>query len=66
MSIETPCIKVCSIDRTTNLCVGCGRTLAEIADWSDLSPEERRRIVAELPGRRDRLPAGPPPQAAVA
>ncbi|WP_281015559.1 DUF1289 domain-containing protein, partial [Rhodoplanes serenus] len=25
MTIDTPCIKVCTVDRASGLCVGCGR-----------------------------------------
>ncbi|WP_367238277.1 DUF1289 domain-containing protein [Hyphomicrobium sp.] len=50
-AIESPCVKVCDIDRPSGLCRGCGRTLAEIAGWSSLSGTERRRIMAELPAR---------------
>ena len=30
-SLETPCVNICLLDNETGLCVGCGRTLAEIA-----------------------------------
>lgn len=50
--VSTPCIKVCVIDPVGRLCEGCGRTLAEIAQWSRLSEAERRAIMAELPKRR--------------
>ena len=40
------------------LCVGCGRTLAEIAGWIRFSAEERARIMAELPRRLERIPIG--------
>jgi predicted Fe-S protein YdhL (DUF1289 family) len=49
--IESPCIKVCVLDPGSNLCLGCGRSLAEIERWAAFSPEERRRIMAELPAR---------------
>jgi predicted Fe-S protein YdhL (DUF1289 family) len=42
---------VCAIDPISALCVGCGRTLAEIAGWLRFSPDERARIMAELPRR---------------
>lgn len=48
---STPCIKVCVIDPQTRLCEGCGRTLAEIAQWSQLSEAERLAIMAKLPER---------------
>ncbi|WP_155478625.1 DUF1289 domain-containing protein [Rhodoplanes serenus] len=57
MTIDTPCIKVCTVDRASGLCVGCGRSLDEIAEWADLSAAARRRIMAELPARLARLPA---------
>jgi uncharacterized protein len=53
--IESPCVKVCDIDRETGLCCGCGRSLAEIACWSALSNVERRSIMAELPARKAEL-----------
>lgn len=49
--MDTPCIKVCVIDPGSQLCVGCARTLAEIAAWGSLSDDERARIMTELPDR---------------
>jgi len=53
--IETPCIKVCTLDGQRRLCVGCGRTIDEIARWSAMSDAERRRIMDALPDRLVRL-----------
>jgi predicted Fe-S protein YdhL (DUF1289 family) len=50
-TIETPCVQVCIVDPATSLCTGCGRSLAEIAGWIGFTAAERRRIMAELPGR---------------
>jgi uncharacterized protein len=50
--IESPCVKVCVVDPATGYCIGCGRTLDEIAGWSAMSPEARRQVMAELPARR--------------
>ncbi|WP_208408092.1 DUF1289 domain-containing protein [Variibacter gotjawalensis] len=33
------------------MCLGCGRTIGEIGNWSRLTDEERRRIMDELPDR---------------
>ena len=52
MSIESPCIKVCVMDPDTGLCRGCGRTLAEIEQWSALTALQRATIMAQLPSRR--------------
>jgi hypothetical protein len=51
VGIETPCIRICSIDPQTELCAGCRRSLHEIATWARMSPAERRAIMDELPGR---------------
>jgi len=50
-SMETPCIKICTLDARSGLCLGCGRTVAEIARWSGMSDAERSRVMAELPAR---------------
>jgi uncharacterized protein len=50
--ISTPCTKVCAVDGRTGLCVGCGRTLAEIAAWGRYSEAERLTIMAGLAARQ--------------
>jgi predicted Fe-S protein YdhL (DUF1289 family) len=51
MSKETPCIAVCMIDPKTSLCLGCGRTLPEIARWHRMETSERRAVMAGLAAR---------------
>lgn len=53
--METPCVNVCMLDDASGLCVGCGRSGAEIAGWVDMSPAERRAIMAALPERMRQL-----------
>jgi predicted Fe-S protein YdhL (DUF1289 family) len=53
--IETPCVRVCVVDGESGLCLGCQRTLAEVAAWSGYSDAERAEIMAGLPARRDRI-----------
>lgn len=55
--METPCIDVCTLDPVTGLCEGCARTIEEIAQWASYTPSERRRIMAELEGRKASLDA---------
>jgi len=50
-AISTPCQKVCAVDGKSGLCVGCGRTLREIAAWSSYDEPRRQQIMAELPAR---------------
>ena len=49
--IESPCIDVCTMDAASGLCIGCGRTLDEIARWDSFSDAERRAIMSVLPER---------------
>ena len=49
--IETPCVKICTLDARAGLCLGCGRTVDEITRWSSMNMTERTRVMAELPDR---------------
>ncbi|TBX28105.1 DUF1289 domain-containing protein [Nioella sediminis] len=51
--IESPCVKICVVHPEARLCTGCLRSIDEIGAWSRMSPEDRRRIMAELPGRQN-------------
>jgi predicted Fe-S protein YdhL (DUF1289 family) len=51
--IVTPCVKVCAVDGASGYCLGCRRTLPEIASWGRLSDQERAEIMAALPDRPD-------------
>jgi len=53
--MESPCVKICTYEPGAGLCMGCGRTLSEIAGWASFSDAERRRIMDELPARLARL-----------
>ncbi len=54
-NIETPCIKICTLDPKSGLCRGCGRTVDEIAGWMRLSNDERTKIMSVLPQRLESL-----------
>jgi predicted Fe-S protein YdhL (DUF1289 family) len=49
--IESPCVKVCTLDARSGLCLGCGRTIDEIARWTAMSVAERARVTRELAAR---------------
>jgi uncharacterized protein len=61
--MESPCTKVCTLDASGHICIGCRRTVDEIGAWASLSDAQRARIIAELPGRRvpDDLGGSAPP-----
>jgi predicted Fe-S protein YdhL (DUF1289 family) len=52
----SPCVKLCAIDPDSGLCAGCGRTLAEIGNWTRYSDGERRAIMDTLGTRLAKLP----------
>jgi predicted Fe-S protein YdhL (DUF1289 family) len=49
--LQSPCVKICTLDSAARFCTGCGRTLAEIARWSSFSDAERASIMRALPER---------------
>ncbi|EYD71611.1 DUF1289 domain-containing protein [Limimaricola hongkongensis] len=49
--IASPCVKLCTIHPETRLCLGCARSIDEIATWGRMTPEERQKIITELPER---------------
>ena len=51
--VASPCIQICIIEPSDGLCVGCARTLDEIAGWSSMSNDARRAVMHNLPRRRD-------------
>ncbi|MGI8840380.1 MAG: DUF1289 domain-containing protein [Caulobacteraceae bacterium] len=53
--VATPCVKVCVIDGESGLCLGCFRTLAEVAAWERLTDAERAAVMEGLATRRGRI-----------
>ncbi len=53
--IATPCVKVCVVDGESGLCLGCFRTLTEVASWSRLTDTERDGIMGDLASRPSRV-----------
>ncbi|HEY1544516.1 MAG TPA: DUF1289 domain-containing protein [Xanthobacteraceae bacterium] len=49
--IESPCKRVCTLDPATDLCLGCGRSLAEITAWTRMTDAERAQVMAECARR---------------
>jgi uncharacterized protein len=54
-NILSPCVGRCELDETGQGCLGCGRSLDEIAGWRNASDDERRAIVESLPMRLSQL-----------
>lgn len=48
----SPCINLCRMDDDDRYCLGCFRTLDEIAAWSDLDEKEKELVWQKLDERR--------------
>ena len=53
--MTSPCIKVCQMDPVRGVCMGCCRTLEEIARWGAMTEAERAGVMEGLPARRRSL-----------
>ncbi|MXR50521.1 DUF1289 domain-containing protein [Halovenus sp. WSH3] len=49
MGVESPCVDVCALDG--DICVGCGRTVAEITSWQRLTDAERAQVLEAIADR---------------
>ena len=56
--VASPCVNVCKLDERS-VCLGCGRLIGEIAEWSRASESRRREIVEQAALRRADLPQVP-------
>lgn len=44
----SPCVKICLLDPAGRICLGCKRTIEEIAGWSRMSGSDKRRVLARI------------------
>jgi predicted Fe-S protein YdhL (DUF1289 family) len=49
--VPSPCTSVCRMDAATGWCLGCWRTLDEIAHWSAMDDAQRLAVWARLEQR---------------
>jgi hypothetical protein len=49
-AVPSPCINICRLN-AQGLCIGCRRTLSEIAEWSSATDARRLEIVSTLKTR---------------
>lgn len=53
-TVESPCVGICQLD-ARSVCSGCGRTIDEIAGWSQASLAAKQVIVAAAAERRAQM-----------
>jgi predicted Fe-S protein YdhL (DUF1289 family) len=49
-AVPSPCVDICRLD-AQGLCIGCRRTLGEIAEWSQATDARRLEILSALKTR---------------
>jgi uncharacterized protein len=52
---NSPCVKICVLDPERRICLGCGRTIAEIGGWLRLTDMERIAVKRQLGERLQSL-----------
>ena len=50
--VVSPCVNICQLNPESGYCVGCMRTIDEIADWLEMTDEEKRQVLNQLEERR--------------
>ncbi len=55
MTAESPCISVCQLDGAKTYCVGCLRTVSEIAAWPHLTEVQKILLLAIVQKRKAAL-----------
>ncbi|MDE0705689.1 MAG: DUF1289 domain-containing protein [Rhodospirillaceae bacterium] len=60
MTVRSPCLLVCELDRTSGWCFGCGRSGEEVENWLAYSDGQRDAVIAALPARLTAM--GLPPE----
>ena len=51
--VPSPCVCVCTMNAQTGLCDGCLRNIQEIAAWSALPDDGKRKVWALIAERSD-------------
>jgi len=49
--VESPCVDFCELSADGRTCLGCFRTVEEIAAWSSFDDDRRREVLAACRAR---------------
>lgn len=50
--VPSPCVNICELDERRNRCMGCLRTLDEIASWGRLTDDEKLVVWQHIEARQ--------------
>ena len=51
-AVPSPCVGICRLTDEGTSCLGCGRTLEEIANWARSSESYRREVWRRITAAR--------------
>ena len=50
--VKSPCNNICTLGKDS-VCLGCGRTVEEIANWSQLTESQAKAIINRLNNNKE-------------
>jgi predicted Fe-S protein YdhL (DUF1289 family) len=50
--VKSPCVEICQLDMSSDICLGCFRTMDEIAGWVEMTDAEKRHVLESVEKRR--------------
>ena len=53
--LDSPCIDICTIDPNNGECIGCGRTLYEINNWTNFDNFKKKQILENLNAKNENI-----------
>ena len=53
--IDSPCIDICTIDANSGECIGCGRTLDQINNWTNFDNLKKKQILENLNAKNENI-----------
>jgi len=50
--VQSPCVEICQLDPVSGMCLGCFRTMDEIATWIELTDIEKQGVLLNAQKRK--------------
>jgi predicted Fe-S protein YdhL (DUF1289 family) len=52
--VTSPCNNICQLN-DNKVCIGCFRTINEIANWTKYTDREKKNIIEQIEKRKDEI-----------
>jgi predicted Fe-S protein YdhL (DUF1289 family) len=53
--VQSPCVEICQLDPVSGMCLGCFRTMDEIATWIELTDIEKQSVLLNAQKRKSEM-----------